>query len=275
MTRGHSRFAVLSLFLWSSWAGVAFAADPPVGSAAASQLELAKQVENPLARVVSVQINGNVNFDKGADERTQSLANFSVTYPIDLPRHWNLFVNATLPVIDQPVGADDRIRGFGDTSILTLVSPPGTPRWVWGAGTSIICPTAADPTLGQGKWDFGPALALVHTERTWVAGVVMSQNWSITGANDRPGVSRLIVSPFCTWHLTRGWFLFTAPAISSDWKARGSRTWTVPLGGGVGYIVRRGKHAVNFALQAYDNVIRADGAPSWQIRLTSGWVFPK
>jgi len=267
--------AIPCLMAFSAGCGTAVAADPPVGTAAAAELELAKQVENPLARVVSVQLNGNVNFDKGAYERTQSLANFSVTYPFDLPRHWNLFVNSTLPVIDQPVGASDRVQGCGDTAVITLLSPPSSQHWVWGLGTSIVCPTASDSTLGQGKWEFGPAAALVHNERTWVAGIVASQSWSITGANDRAGVSRLILSPFCTWHLSKGWFLFTAPTVSSDWTSKANPTWTVPLGGGVGYIVRRGKHAVNFALQAYDNVVRAEGAPSWQFRFTTGWVFPK
>jgi len=270
------RFAGLGCLLALLAAGgAAIAAEPAVGTAGAGAIELAKQVENPLARVVSLQLNGNVNFEKGAYERTQSTANLSATYPFDLPRRWNLFTNASLPVIDQPVGATDRTLGFGDMSLLAFLSPPSSQHWVFGAGPSIILPTATDSALGQGKWDAGPAVAVVHNERTWVAGLVASQNWSITGANDRAGVSRLLLSPFGTWHLNKGWFLFSAPAISADWKSKGNRAWTVPLGGGVGYVVRRGRHAVNFALQAYENVVRAEGAPRWQIRLTTGWVFPK
>ena len=143
------------------------------------------------------------------------------------------------------------------------------------ARSSIVLPTATDATLGQGKWDAGPAMALVHTERTWVAGAAVSQSWSITGANDRLGVSRLLISPFVTWRLDKSWYLFTAPTLSADWNTTTNRAWTVPLGGGVGHVIRRGKHAVNFAVQAYANVVRPNGAPSWQLRLTTGWVFPK
>jgi hypothetical protein len=261
--------------LFAFLASGATAAENAVEAVALVEAEVVKVVENPLARVVNLQLNGNVNFQKGTDERTQQVATLGATYPFDLPRRWNLFANANLPVIDQPVGATDRVRGLGDLTLTAFFSPPSSPHWVFGAGPVVVLPTAADDTLGQGKWDIGPAMAVVHTERAWTAGVVVAQSWSIAGANDRPEVSQLVISPFGTRHLGKGWYLFTAPNLSADWKARGSHTWTVPVGGGVGRIFRRGKHAVRFAIQAYDNVVRTDGAPTWQLRFTTGWVFPK
>jgi len=236
---------------------------------------LTMRIENPLARAVSFQLNQNVNFRKGLDERTQSVTGIGATYPFDLPRDWNLFINTTLPIISQPVGAADRTFGLGDMSLTAFVSPPSSPHWVFGAGPAMIIPTATDRTLGQGKWDFGPAIAVVHTTRTWVAGVVFVQSWSIAGANSRPEVSRLVISPFTTYYINKGWYLFSAPSLSSDWTAKGSGDWTIPLGGGLGHIVRKGKHAVNFAVQGYTNIERPVGAPTWQFRFTCGWVFPK
>jgi hypothetical protein len=112
-------------------------------------------------------------------------------------------------------------------------------------------------------------------QRTWVAGVLLYQNWSVVGADTRPGVSRLIVSPFITYYINKGWYLTSGPLISADWQQDPPRTWTVPLGGGFGHIVRRGKHAFNFTAHAYVNVVRPDGAAKWQFRLTTSWVFPK
>jgi len=159
--------------------------------------------------------------------------------------------------------------------VTAFVSPPSSPHWVFGAGPNIVIPTATDRTLGQSKWDFGPAFAVVHTTREWVAGVVVLQSWSIAGANNRPEVSRLLISPFTTFYINKGWYLFSAPSMSADWNDTGKGHWTVPLGGGLGHVVRRGKHAFNMAVQGYANVSRPEGAPSWQFRFTAGWVFPK
>jgi hypothetical protein len=252
--------------------GVTLRADemPPNATA-----ELAKKSENPLARVYNFGLFGNFNYQKGADERTQSAYTFAATLPFDLPANWNLFVSAKLPLIDQPVGPVDRTFGLGDLTLTALVAPPPVSGWTFGFGPSIVAPTATDPTLGQGKWEFGPAFATVYTQRTWVAGVVLSQNWSVVGADARAGVSRLTVAPFITYYINKGWYLISAPILSADWYQDPPRMWTVPLGGGFGHVVRKGKHAFNFTAHAYVNAVRPDGAAKWQFRLTTSWVFPR
>ena len=53
------------------------------------------------------------------------------------------------------------------------------------------------------------------------------------------------------------------------------RSWTVPLGGGVGKIFHFGKLPVNTQLSAYYNVAHPDNAANWQLRLQVQLMFPK
>jgi hypothetical protein len=260
------------LFAFLVAGAFAVAAEP----ASVSTAEFAKQSNNPLARVINLALTDNANFEKGPYERTQNACTLSATIPFDLPGNWNLFTITSLPLISQPVGATDRVNGMGDLGLTALFAPPATASgWTFGFGPSFVFPTATDETLGQGSWEIGPALAAVYRHRTWIAGVLLYQNWSVVGGNTQQGVSRLTVSPFFTYYVNKGWYFISAPQLSADWAQEPPRTWTVPLGGGFGHIVRRGKHAFNFTAQAYVYVVRPENAAKWQFRLTTSWVFPR
>ena len=51
-----------------------------------------------------------------------------------------------------------------------------------------------------------------------------------------------------------GWYLVSAPIITANMMADSSDRWTVPLGGGVGRIIRVDKLPVNLSLQGFYNV---------------------
>jgi len=62
---------------------------------------------------------------------------------------------------------------------------------------------------------------------------------------------------------------------SANWEADSGNQWTVPLGGGIGQIMRWGRQPVNLQVAAYYNVARPDNAPNWNIRLQLQFLFPK
>ena len=49
----------------------------------------------------------------------------------------------------------------------------------------------------------------------------------------------------------------------------------MPIGAGVGKIVRIGKLPVNAQAGAYYNVVRPDNAAEWQLRIQIQLLFPK
>ena len=69
--------------------------------------------------------------------------------------------------------------------------------------------------------------------------------------------------------------LTSAPIITANWEESGDDRWTVPIGAGVGKIVRIGKLPVNVQGSAYYNVVRPDNAAEWQLRLQVQLLFPR
>jgi hypothetical protein len=72
-----------------------------------------------------------------------------------------------------------------------------------------------------------------------------------------------------------GRYLTFSPVITANWEGDSGNKWTVPLGLGIGQIVRFGKQPVNLQASAYYNVERPDFAATWQLRLQVQLMFPK
>ncbi|MEO2169198.1 MAG: hypothetical protein ABGY42_13990 [bacterium] len=56
-------------------------------------------------------------------------------------------------------------------------------------------------------------------------------------------------------------------------KKVGNR-WTIPLGGGVGKILRLGGLPMNLQAQAFGNVISPENTPDWSLRFQVQLLFP-
>ena len=54
-------------------------------------------------------------------------------------------------------------------------------------------------------------------------------------------VNALLVQPFINYNFPDGWYVTTSPIITANWLAASSNRWTLPIGGGVGKIVKFGK----------------------------------
>ena len=106
-------------------------------------------------------------------------------------------------------------------------------------------------------------------------GVLLRQLWSFAGPSDRRSVSQFLVEPFVNYNLPEGWYLISDMVITANWNASSSQRWTVPLGGGVGKLMKFGNQPVNIRAEAYYNVERPDLAPDWQWGFTVQFIFPK
>src|SRR3954454_21439019 len=63
---------------------------------------LAKQAQNPIADLISVPFQDNVDFGVGARGRTQNVLNFQPVIPFKIGGGWNLITRTITPVIHQP-----------------------------------------------------------------------------------------------------------------------------------------------------------------------------
>jgi hypothetical protein len=246
-----------------------------------SETELAKQVQNPVADLISIPFQSNFNFTVGPDDDLQYILNIQPVVPFRLTQDWNLITRTIIPLIDQPVrartpaGTIGDVFGIGDIQLSLFLSPARGGSVIWGAGPILQLPTASDPSLGADKWAAGPTGVLLTIQGPWVLGGLVNHLWSLQ-SDDRPDVNRTLLQPFLNYNLPGGWYLTTSPIITADWEADDSDDrWTVPIGGGVGKIQWFGPLPVNLQLAAFYNVVRPDEAPEWNVRLQIQFLFPR
>lgn len=258
-------------------AGSALAASP---ASAQDATALAKAAQNPIADMISLPLQSNTNFNVGPLEDAQEILNIQPVYPVSLNAEWNLITRTILPVISQPAftSAQDRESGIGDVQFSAFLSPKQVAGgWVWGAGAIAQLDTATDDRLGQGAWGLGPTAVALRLGKTWVYGALANNVWSVEEDDGRRSVNQMLVQPFINYNFpdAPGRYLTFSPIMTADWKADSDQRWVVPLGLGIGQILRFGKQPVNLQASAYYNVERPDNAAQWQLRLQMQFLFPK
>lgn len=264
-------------FLLLCLAAVATILWPVTGSASPdADTELAKEAQNPVAKLISVPFQNNFNFGIGPNNVTQWVLNVEPVIPFSLGPDWNLITRTIMPIINQPSPASgiDSAFGLGDINPTFFLSPAGSAEFIWGVGPTFTLPTATDTMLGSGQWSAGPAAVAVTKQGPWVAGALANTQWSFAGWGDK-FFTQTLIQPFINYNFEKGLYLVSAPIITCNWEADGDNRWTLPLGAGVGKIFRIGKLPVNTQLTAYYNVVTPDNGPDWQLRFQVQFLFPK
>jgi hypothetical protein len=242
---------------------------------------LAKAAQNPVADLVSVPLQLNMNFDTGPEDDVQMVLNVQPVYPITLNENWNLITRTIVPLISQPdFGVfSKRENGIGDVQFSAFLSPkaPTEGGWIWGAGAIAQLDTASDDRLGQGAWGLGPTAVALRASGPWVTGALVNNVWSVSEEDDRSEVNQFLLQPFINYNFpsSPGRYLTFAPIITADWEADSDERWLVPLGLGIGQITRFGGQPVNVQASFYYNVEAPQQAPDWQVRLQLQLMFPK
>ena len=192
-----------------------------------------------------------------------------------------MITRTIIPVISQPRFAQgqDRKNGIGDIQFSAFMSPiqPSSGGWVWGAGPIVQLDTATDDRLGSQRWGLGPSVVVLRPDGAWVYGALINNIWDIGGDSDRDDVNQMLIQPFVNFNFPDkpGRYLTFAPIVTANWKADSGDKWTVPLGGGIGQIIKWGDIPVNLQASSYYNVETPDNGADWQMRLQVQFLFPK
>jgi hypothetical protein len=266
---------VLVLLGCLGWASGASAQDKkaaPAEDAAA----LAQKIQNPLATLVSLPLQGNYNLGSGPYERTIFNLNVQPVIPYKLNEDLNLITRTIVPLNSVPVGATDSVFGMGDTSFSMFLSPNSDGAVTWGVGPVFSIPTASNPqVLGSSKLSLGPTGVVFVSMGKWTFGAVGSNTWSIAGSSDRESVNFFYAQWFVNYNFGKGWAVGTAPIVTANWKADPGNKWTVPWGLQVSKLTHFGSRPVNLLLGYYKNSEQPDGAADSQIRFQLNLLFPQ
>lgn len=252
-------------------------ADKAADTSGESDSDLAKKVQNPIGDLVTFPFQSNTNFGVGPHNGAQEILNIQPVIPFHLNENWNVITRTILPLVWNPEmsplpSADFGASPTGFSAFLTPSHP--TNGWLWGLGPVVQVPTITSPYLGSSVWGGGPTGVLVYMKGPWVAGALVNNIWSFGGTSGRfgNGYSNFLTQLFVNYNFSGGWYLTSAPIITANWDIPGTK-WTVPIGGGVGRLIKIGKQPVNLMVGAYYNVIKPDLGPDWQLRTQVIFVF--
>ena len=243
-----------------------------------SDADLAQQLSNPIADLITIPVQMNFDYDIGPhDDGFKLQTNIQPVIPFSVNDNWNLITRTIIPVIYQDdlfpsTGAD---FGLGDINMSLFFSPklPTSAGWLWGVGPVLLFPTATKSLLGAEKWGAGPALVALTMRGPWTVGMLANHIWSYAGDSDRQDINSTFMQPFMAYTTPNAWTYSVQSETTYNWE---TEKWSVPVNVAVAKLVRWGKlpvslqAGVGYWLESPDT-----GPEGFRFRLQANFVLPK
>ena len=248
-------------------------AAPPSESA-----ELAMQLSNPLASLVSVPFQFNWEQEVGPSELTRFVLNVQPVMPFTMTPNWNLITRVIAPLVSQPPLVDGGAAAFGMGDITTsfFLSPSRAGKLIWGAGPVLVLPSTSEPTLGSGKWSVGPTIVALKQTGPWTFGALWNQVWSFSGDSGRADVNQMFLQPFLAYQATHTVTLTLQSEMTANWDAENDDdTWTVPINVLVGKLATFGPFPASYQVGFGAFPAHPEAGPSWKLRAAIVLLLPR
>jgi len=266
--------------------------------AAGNISSLANQATNPAAPLIQLQLQ---NIFSPSNRGASGYANTFVVQPV-IPfslgkdsYFQNIITRTTLPIITSanPDGAKTSVTGLGDTTMIAVFAHKAKISkelgYVWGPVVAMQLPTATSDRTGTDKYSLGGGVLLMFSKQnlftdgdTLQFGALSYNLWSAAGRDSRRNVNSFFMTPILNYHFSKflgqkGWYLRWSDNLQSyDWKAGGSDTAAIPVGGSLGKVFAIGKQNFNVFLGGdYNAAYRSGISERWNIKLNVTILFPK
>ena len=231
------------------------------------------QANNPLANTTAFNIQDYYIGDltESGDDANQLWFRFAKPITVSDTK-W--IMRASLPLNSFPTPPNgDQETGIGDFNIFAAyLIDTGNPAVSFGFGPQLTAPTATKDELGSEKWSAGFANVLFNASSPkFQYGYLLTWQASFAGEDDREDVNLAALQPFAFYQLGGGTYLRAAPIWAYNFE---NDAYSVPLGVGLGQVIKRGKTVFNVFVEPQFSIADdGPGQPDWQIFLGFNMQF--
>jgi hypothetical protein len=239
----------------------------------ASDAELAKQLSNPVASLISVPLKFDYDSKIGSgDDGISRTWTIQPVIPISLNDDWNLISRTIIPYsvnTDVPSGSGS-MSGLRDVTQSFFFSPknPSANGLIWGAGPVFQIPSGSD--LSSDTWGAGLTGLVLKQENGWTYGALASQTWDVSGDVE---INATFVQPFLTYTTPTSWTY----GLNTESTYNGvTNDWSVPINATVSKLVKIGNQPVSLQGGLRYWASSPDSGPEgWGARFQVTFLFPK
>src|SRR5688572_21693662 len=198
--------------------------------------EIAKKLANPVASLISVPLQNNLDYGIGTYQGSKNTLNIQPVIPFKLSRSLNLITRFIIPLVDQHniTGEGNKEFGLSDATVSAFFSPVAkNGGLIWGAGPAILVPIGTNDFLSTRQWAAGPTLLILKQFSGFTYGFLANQLWSFAGDKDRNDVNQMFLQPFFAYNFKSGAGLNLNSEMTFDWQNNTSLIFLNPLISGI------------------------------------------
>ena len=242
---------------------------------AQSAAELAKQLSNPVASLISVPFQLNYDEGFGADGNgKRTLFNIQPVVPFDLNADWNLISRTIVPLIENDgIVPDERKFGLGNVIQSFFFSPkqPTSGGWILGAGPAIQIPLSTDDRFGADDWAVGPTAVALKQAGPWTFGALGNHLWDVGGSD--ADINATFLQPFLSYTTPEAVSYTINSESTYDWE---NEEWSVPINFQITKLVTIGNQPISIGGGIrYWADAPSGAADDFGARLIVVYLFPK
>lgn len=244
----------------------------PVAGAAQDAADLAQDLANPLAAIISVPFQLNYDDNIGvADEGSRTTLNLQPVIPFGLDNGATIITRTIIPYIwQEDIVPGTSQQGFGDVLASAWYSRTTETNLTWGVGPVVRFPTFTD--VSSDTWAAGATAIAVQQTGPWTVGALANHLWDLEDDPDTP-TNATFAQPFVAYSTENAWTFSLQSETTYDWE---TEDWSVPVNASVGKLAMIGGTPVNIIGGAGYWLESPDAGPEgWRFRLQVQFVLPK
>ncbi len=236
--------------------------------------EIAKQLANPIANMISVPIQFEYNRGMGANQQGKDqTVLLQPVAPINLGGGDIFIIRPILAAVNlNSVGGQSGL-GVSSMTIESFYAPYTGSSWIWGVGPYLSAPLNSNGYYGSQQTGVGVTAVVLNRDGPWTYGLLGYQSWSAGGDPTYGTQNNLYGQPFLAYTTKDSWTYSANMQAQYNYDAHRTSN---PLFVGVSKLEVFGELPVQFSAGAiYYLSSIPGGAAGWGARATVTFVLPK